>query len=214
MANFRWLDATTAVSEGHIVDRIAGVASSPPKEEQICTGELLASWIGLIRVDWSKPLDDIAPELLAILEHDSFWLPMCGSAIDHFDEQDGFRCQPRVIPERDFPLYLGWRTWILSGFKEEDSARDIKDFSNAHAVVADDRQFAVTEKGSLGWVLHDARVGDSVAVLAGGRVPYTLRKCEDTDEGAGDQLPRYTFLGDAYIHGIMDGETLDEEKGI
>ena len=45
---------------------------------------------------------------------------------------------------------------------------------------------------------HDA--GDSVCILAGGSVPYLLRKVGD--QGGN----RYTFIGEAYVHGMMHGE--------
>ena len=41
--------------------------------------------------------------------------------------------------------------------------------------------------------------GDIVSVLLGGHTPFTLRP-KDTGE--------YTFIGEAYVDGIMDGEAL------
>lgn len=58
--------------------------------------------------------------------------------------------------------------------------------------------------------------------MTGGKVPYILRSASEADElpttktGAGliDSTPgpRFTFLRDAYIQGIMHGEAYDEEK--
>ena len=59
-------------------------------------------------------------------------------------------------------------------------------------------------------------------LVAGGRVPYVLRAVQHND--AADRKgrspttskdrapPAYTFIGDAYIQGIMQGERWDEEK--
>jgi hypothetical protein len=44
--------------------------------------------------------------------------------------------------------------------------------------------------------------GDVVCVLFGGGTPYVLRPTATADE--------YLFLGSAYIHGIMDGEVIDD----
>jgi tricorn protease-like protein len=55
--------------------------------------------------------------------------------------------------------------------------------------------------------------GDLVAVLAGGKVPYILQPKASASISPGEDgnLGRcYTVLGDAYIHGIMDGEALKE----
>lgn len=61
-----------------------------------------------------------------------------------------------------------------------------------------------------------------MVLLAGGRVPYILRsvKCEEeivhkasgTAAAEGRALPAYTFIADAYIQGIVQGELWDEER--
>jgi len=48
--------------------------------------------------------------------------------------------------------------------------------------------------------------GDLVAVLPGGKVPYILRSHIPENTSSGRQ---FTVLGDAYVHGIMDGEAFD-----
>ena len=64
--------------------------------------------------------------------------------------------------------------------------------------IAKNRQFAVTKKGYMGWVPPHAQKGDKVCLLFGGQVPYIIRP----------QGKEYRFLGEAYIHGIMNGEAL------
>jgi len=60
------------------------------------------------------------------------------------------------------------------------------------------RQFAVTREGKyMGLVPADTREGDVLVVFLGSKVPHVLRKAE----GA-----RYTLIGEAYVHGLMDGE--------
>ncbi|KAK4664073.1 uncharacterized protein QC763_500170 [Podospora pseudopauciseta] len=48
-------------------------------------------------------------------------------------------------------------------------------------------------------------VGDKVALLRGGRVPMILRPREDGS---------MQFVGEAYVHGVMDGEAFHEEECI
>jgi hypothetical protein len=62
------------------------------------------------------------------------------------------------------------------------------------------RRFAVTEKGYIALVPGCAIEGDQVCVFLGSGVPYILRPAS---EG------RFLLVGDAYIHGIMDGEALE-----
>jgi hypothetical protein len=68
------------------------------------------------------------------------------------------------------------------------------------------RRLGRLENGWLGMLPGDARVGGVVVLARGGRVPLVVRK----EEKEGKQ--RIVFIGEAYIHGIMDGEIWDEER--
>ncbi|KAK0120495.1 hypothetical protein ONS96_010704 [Cadophora gregata f. sp. sojae] len=68
------------------------------------------------------------------------------------------------------------------------------------------RRLGKLENGWLGVLPGDARVGDIVVLARGGRVPLVVRK-EEVEE-----KERILFVGEAYIHGIMDGEIWDEKK--
>jgi hypothetical protein len=59
-----------------------------------------------------------------------------------------------------------------------------------------------TQQGYIGLGPHIARHGDIVCVLLGAHVPFILRP-------VGDQ---YQLLGECYVHGIMDGEALEEGR--
>jgi hypothetical protein len=73
--------------------------------------------------------------------------------------------------------------------------------------------FCVTENGYLAMVPHPSQVGDCLCLIHGLDEPYVLRACE---EGAGPgSTTKCRLVGNAYVHGIMDGEALglsgDEE---
>ena len=59
------------------------------------------------------------------------------------------------------------------------------------------RRFFVTKNGSIGMGTQHIQEGDVVCILFGGRVPYTLRPANDGSD-------TWTFVGDAYVDGIMD----------
>ena len=60
------------------------------------------------------------------------------------------------------------------------------------------RQFICTREGHFGLGTPDCQSGDIVCLLQGYKMPVILRAASDER--------RYTFLGSAYVHGIMNGE--------
>lgn len=64
--------------------------------------------------------------------------------------------------------------------------------------------FFITKDGYMGIGSKDTRAGDEVWTLHGGQVPFTLRNMP--------KLDARTLVGDAYVHGIMDGEMIRDGK--
>ena len=71
--------------------------------------------------------------------------------------------------------------------------------------VAESRCFCRTEQGRLGQVRAEAREGDEFVCIVGAEVPYVLRP-SSTREGV------YTLIGDAFLLGVMQGETLSDAR--
>jgi hypothetical protein len=115
----------------------------------------------------------------------------------------------------DYPAYLAWKAWIDSECDASLFDANVGSFNTPCLTTSVGRNFIVTRKGYIGWTPKDAEVGDLVVVMPGGKVPYILRlllmrsESEPTDATAAS---RYTFIGDAYIHGIMQSAAYDEEK--
>jgi hypothetical protein len=61
------------------------------------------------------------------------------------------------------------------------------------------------EKQLFGLAPTRAQEGDLICILFGCSVPVILRKMESQDD------PFYFFIGEAYIHGMMDGEAFPKE---
>ena len=72
-----------------------------------------------------------------------------------------------------------------------------------YLTMAFGRRLARTEKGYLALVPAHAGVGDSIALCKGGKTPLVLKPSV-----AGS----WELVGDAYVHGIMNGEAFDEDK--
>jgi len=75
------------------------------------------------------------------------------------------------------------------------------------------RRFFVTEKGYFGLAPAATQPGDLVCILLGGKVPYIIRKTVDADAPNNildTHRTTYKFVGDAYLHGIMNGEAAQD----
>ncbi|EEU46690.1 uncharacterized protein NECHADRAFT_77319 [Fusarium vanettenii 77-13-4] len=66
-----------------------------------------------------------------------------------------------------------------------------------------------TAKGLIGLGNRDIQVGDFICVLGGGSMPFILRQVE----GHGGDIA-YQYIGQAYVHGIMDGEVMNEGQDL
>lgn len=71
------------------------------------------------------------------------------------------------------------------------------------------RRFFTTKKEYSGLAPQQCRNGDLVVVLAGGSTPYIICRASQ-----GSSPKKYhAIVGDAYVHGIMDGEALKLPDG-
>ncbi|KAM5358475.1 hypothetical protein ACJZ2D_015262 [Fusarium nematophilum] len=69
----------------------------------------------------------------------------------------------------------------------------MRNFNQIHSV----RRFFVSEGGKIGWAPSHARVGDSLTVFEGCRIPFAIRVVENEV---------WRFVGGCYVHECMDGE--------
>jgi len=70
--------------------------------------------------------------------------------------------------------------------------------------------FFITKQGYIGIGPPDTQPGDQVWVFDGGRVPFVARKTEQ--DNVVDSIHKLHLVGDTYVHGIMDGEAVQEDR--
>jgi hypothetical protein len=74
-------------------------------------------------------------------------------------------------------------------------------------VNSKDYRFCLTEKGFMALIPDTAEEGDILCVLYGSNYPHTLRPVPDKEN-------THQVIGNAYVHGFMDGEVLEwRDKG-
>ena len=67
------------------------------------------------------------------------------------------------------------------------------------------RGLCMTADGKLGFVPVTTRPGDTICTFVGGQTMYVLRKQVDRERTG----KTYQYIGEAYIHGLMDGEVME-----
>ncbi|RMJ09839.1 hypothetical protein CDV36_010530 [Fusarium kuroshium] len=90
---------------------------------------------------------------------------------------------------------------------EEIAKHWMKEDPNWISVEAFRKRGFTTDTGLIGLGSGDIQVGDSISVLGGGRMPFVLRRVEGPGGGVA-----YQYIGHAYVHGIMDGEVMEEGR--
>lgn len=73
------------------------------------------------------------------------------------------------------------------------------------------RKAARTAGGHVGLVPMIAEVGDFIMLCEGGKLPLILRPRDDEAGKDGKKVKEWEFIGDCYIHGVMEGEKWDEK---
>lgn len=69
--------------------------------------------------------------------------------------------------------------------------------TNTMARMLMGRKFMVTADGIMALGPEEAQIGDRVCIIPGSEVPLLLRPLGDS---------QYNFVGELYVHGLMDGE--------
>lgn len=134
---------------------------------------------------------------------EAFWRSLsCDSAVR------GTRPLPRDYGER-YETLVGQRQppdGVKAGDEFEPMKNDWVREYGVHAVAkCHNKSFFVTHRGRMGVGVRGAKKGDIVMIARGSQVPYVVRRV-----GNGT----FRFVGEAYVHGVMDGEAVDEAAGL
>ena len=73
------------------------------------------------------------------------------------------------------------------------------------AVLNTTLRFCKTRNGRLGQCQPGSKVGDVVCVFFSAPTPFVIRPRPKDDS---DEMITFEFVGECYIHGVMDGEAL------
>ncbi|SPJ71724.1 uncharacterized protein FTOL_01452 [Fusarium torulosum] len=180
---------------------------------------LIAGWRKLVGVDEDPGRPYIAGDTIA----DAFWRTLCldisANSAMHID----LLSKKRRAGDEDRSIYLEYWYRELLQHHELPQPDSLRQSSNVimfdqHVMRATTRRrFFISKNGFIGFAPLNAEVGDMICVFAGGKVPFVVRALEDSKlkrKDSHEPGSHCVLLGDAYVHGLMDGEavkTLEED---
>jgi hypothetical protein len=98
----------------------------------------------------------------------------------------------------------------MTALRQSGDAKMVKPFLERVQSVIWNRKFFITKVGEevslLGLAPLEARAGDKICIFYGCSVPVILREHMDTFGH------HFQFIGEAYVHGMMDGEALNHQS--
>lgn len=154
-----------------------------------------------------------------LLPHTLAWLEDFGSFVDAAAERHPTRYDFTTRQEMHWRMPIADRYYDGKGLKRAGlEAKDMymatlhPDDPSLAAVISKtaggfrsstylfDQIAFVTQTGYIGIGHQETVIGDEVHLVQGSDTPFVLRKSDD----------RYELIGETYVHGIMDGELVDD----
>ena len=111
------------------------------------------------------------------------------------------RAQDYLFMRQCLQGFTNAKTPTLRGY-DHPAIPDLMEYVNNVINACQGRQFFSTQGGRIGLGPSGIRKRDRVCVFYGARTPYILRRKEVSEHG------EWELVGDAYVHGIMQGEAL------
>ena len=108
-------------------------------------------------------------------------------------------------PERHQNLSSWTEHWSSKLAQLSGHRKQTEMFLQAITSACSYRRLFMTRSGYLGIGPWSLQKGDSVMIVAGAYVPYIVRQTGGSSES-------YELIGEAYVHGIMNGEAMEESS--
>jgi hypothetical protein len=149
--------------------------------------------------------------------YDAYWQTLCCSLLPLRSQNLDYSYKAiRTLENMEYrSWHEAWWDWIirfnadmshLDSVSSNYTGAEIDAFNLQVYHSANMRRLLISDNDRwLGLAPMDAQVGDRIVLLGGGKVPYILRPKDGTETGC------YELIGDAYVHGIMDGEAWNPE---
>ena len=185
--------------EAMCLDRLQNVTSPGPSPNFVGLSDWDNGW--LLRVKWHQntireTMEMTSISLLYSSEQErwhAWWRTIIG---------ERNREMERATPDYEQRVrgYQEALDQVIYNDPDLDIDFEFAETSDRVGAMAKHRRFCLSREGRIGWVPIAARIGDIVSLLRGSPVPVIIRPSW--------RRKSYLMIGQAYIHGIMDGEAV------
>ncbi|KAI3321654.1 hypothetical protein HD806DRAFT_545850 [Xylariaceae sp. AK1471] len=201
--------AQCAVVDGYIVDAIRSSHSIKwGSGNSLFFFDAMVNFKSLLSFVHDYPTGEHSDDLLLRLPIGNAARPQLESSVEKERNYRAFAAAQES--NNEWPSHL--RQLILSVDYDQDPSRYLHMPRQAQSVVAQYWQTALafsnrlggnaalcfTKEGYVGLVPKAALASDQICLFHGGNVPFVVRR----------KGPTYTLIGECYIHGIMNGQSL------
>lgn len=169
----------------------------------------------LLNLPTNKDKIDNKPYVGGGSDYEARWRTLCADAINEPTLESAATSTFRRARSEDVEAFEAWRDWILQTPKNRagsdgNSQTDvlINRFNTMTRLALSGKSLARTTNGYIGLVPRYSVPGDDIFVVVGARQPVLLHSVGELDvEGVG-KMHGCMYMGECYIHGVMDGQWL------
>lgn len=140
---------------------------------------------------------------------EAHWRTLVGDSISYMDKDSIVRARPCSEGERK--AYDLWKSLLLARkldkefhFNDSNEKARSNQFEQSLFNACNGRKFFSTSRGRIGLGPADIKEGDDICIFFGAKPVFVLRS---QDHGIKSKL-----VGDAYVHGLMKGELINDLK--
>lgn len=147
---------------------------------------------------------------------EEYWRSLCG------DRKEKMHPAPKSVAER-YQNWLSVGRFLFSSNVFENPWQRVTeemrkmtgtgpDFGTLIPTCAVGRRLCVTKLGYIGFVPPLASEDDVICLIQGAQVPFVLRPAQISGSySVSPSVRKYQLVGEAYVHGVMDGELIGRE---
>ncbi|KAK6713535.1 hypothetical protein SNK04_004500 [Fusarium graminearum] len=207
------IDKGTLTVRGVLCDTIQTINSKVRDRVFEGTWDEIHAWRKMVEVDE----DPGRPYIAGCTVEDAFWRTICLDMSATSGMKTDIVSKKRRAGDDDRSIYLNyWYGELVQhyGLQKPGSPRqpfEVMIFDQHVIRATARRRFFVSKNGYIGLAPPDTQVGDMICVFAGGKIPFIIRNLEKGKEPSNDTGEfelECSLVGDAYVHGLMDGEAV------